>query len=139
MQLGVGTLFGAARLFKHFGEGIKKGLLPFALQKGQAAGGADMSGMGDISLDPGAPTDMGATGPGMEGGGEANAPIGVNGPPETSNAQMPPAGVQSSLQLMEEEMRKEVRGDDVRLSAENQKLLKQKKYEDKAIFKVVNR
>ena len=40
---------------------------------------------------------------------------------------------------MEGEMRKEVRGDDVRLSAENQKLLKQKKYEDKAIFKVVNR
>jgi intein/homing endonuclease len=125
------------RAQERYKELAKKGLLPFALQKGQGAGGADMSGMGDISLGGG---DVGAgAGPGMEGGGEANAPIGANGPPEAANAQTPPAGVQSSLQLMEGELWKDVRGDDIRLSAENQEMLRNKKYEDTAILKVVNR
>jgi hypothetical protein len=126
------------RASERYKELAKKGLLPFALQKGQGAGGADMSGMGDISLG-GGPEMGGGAGPGMEGGGEANAPIGAGGPPEASNAQTPPAGVQSSLQLMEGEMWKEVQGDDIRISAENQELLKNKKYESQAILKIVNR
>ena len=128
------------RAQERYKELAKKGLLPFALQKGQGAGGADMSGIGDIGLAGGGGADMGAggAGPGMEGG-LPNAPTGVGGPPESVSGQTPPTGVQSSLVVMEDDMWKEVRGDDIRLSAENQELLKKKKYEDIAILKVVNR
>jgi hypothetical protein len=113
----------------------QKGLLPFALQKGNQ-GPADMGGIGDINVGP--TGGIGAE-PGMVGGGEPNAPAGEGGPPEAANAQVPPQGVQSSLRLMEKDITADVLRDDVHIAAENQALIKAKEYESKALFKVVNR
>jgi hypothetical protein len=113
----------------------KKGLLPFALQKGTQSP-ADMGGIGDINVGPTGGGEM--AGPGMEGG-EPNAPMGVGGPPEAANAQVPPAGVQSSLKDMEKDVTAFVFKDDMTIGAENKALQKAKEYESKALFRVVNR
>ena len=120
-----------------------KGLLPF-VDKGKGGGGEfDFGGGGsDMGMPSG---DGGGDMGGGMGGEEPNAPIGQNGPPESSNAQLPNAGPTSRLKFVNDFVERygsetidAVVKDDIFISSENASLMRQLgKKEEKVLTKIV--
>lgn len=118
----------------------KGGLLQVANARGKMFGGSGETDLGGMSDFGGGEIPLGGGSIGV--GNEPPAPIGENGPPDSSSGTEPPSGmgnIVSHLKNLESEIRADELTSDLSIINDNQRLLKLKEMENFAVLKEVNR